>query len=100
MTAGLMEIEWGLFLCCNSGIVYRFRINLMAVCDILVFSTSIVTAIKYLSVSIMPVSVLVEINRQRKQQQSFIRNFTRTFVTVPSPTEPGFVFLSVLTVIV
>jgi len=27
----------------------------------------------------------------RKQQQSFISDFSRTFVTVPSPTEPGFV---------
>lgn len=44
----------------------------------------------------MWVCVTVEINRPRKQQQqSFIRNFSRSFVTVPSPTEPGFVCSSV-----
>jgi len=49
----------------------------------------------YISVC-MWVCVTVEINRPRKQQQqSFIRNFSRSFVTVPSPTEPGFVCSSV-----
>jgi len=47
------------------------------------------------------VYLYTEIMRPRKQQQpqqqSFIRNFSRTFVTVPSPTEPGFVWSSALT---
>jgi len=43
------------------------------------------------------VCVTVAINRPRKQQQqSLIRNFSRSFVTVPSSTEPGFVLLLVL----
>ena len=35
----------------------------------------------------------VEVSRSNRphQQQSHLRYFSRTFVTVPSPTEPGFV---------
>jgi len=52
-----------------------------------------------LVVSGVLVLMCVEINRPRKQLQSSIRNFSRTFVTIPSATEPGFVLSSVLTII-
>jgi len=45
----------------------------------------------HMCVCLLCVNVATNQPRKEQQQQSFVRRFSRSFVTVPSPTEPGFV---------